>query len=216
MALLVRAMNAERLLSEFVDAWNAGERPLVDEFLKRVDEGRRDELVELLDAFLRTAPRPSYSEQGLDEIQSDPAVRQIVVALTGDSGMLPSLLPRLRSRAKLRRDQVVSQVMETLGLRPEAEPKTARYLHELEIGSLRATRVSRRVFEALARVLAVNVEELQEAAGAATLGTTRRDAAPALMRSLGTTEEVELLRESAPGPDEWDDVDRLFLGGENP
>ena len=49
----------EQILSEFVDAWNAGRRPDADDYLARVHEADRDELAAELTAFLRFAPSAS-------------------------------------------------------------------------------------------------------------------------------------------------------------
>ncbi|MBX5469507.1 MAG: hypothetical protein IRZ21_06370 [Thermoleophilaceae bacterium] len=202
----------DRLLSEFVDAWNAGERPRVEEYLARAPEDRRDELADLIEAFLDVAPTPDYSPETLEELMRHPAVLASVEALEGRSGLWPSLLPRLRRRARLRRDQVVSALVERLGIEG-SEEKTARYLHELETGTLAAAGVSRRVIEALAGVLGASAAELERGADFRGLGTG--GAEPVYLRAEPGAEprEVRLDRPGPPPESEWDEVDRLFLGG---
>ena len=46
----------DQLLSEFCDAWNAGERPRVDDYLEQAPAGDRDELAALIRTFLEQAP----------------------------------------------------------------------------------------------------------------------------------------------------------------
>ena len=52
--------STEKVLGEFIDAWKAGERPEVDDYLQRVPESDRDELAEQLLSWLSVAPTPAY------------------------------------------------------------------------------------------------------------------------------------------------------------
>src|SRR4051794_6272821 len=126
--------SAEQLLAEFRAAWTAGQRPRVEDYLDRVDPRQRAELVSLLEGFLQEAPGPEYSEEVREAIRREPAVQEAVTAFGGSSGMWPSLLPRLRKRARLRRDEVVALLVKSLGLPPSARPKARRYLHAMEAG----------------------------------------------------------------------------------
>jgi len=47
------------VLGEFIDAWKAGQRPVVDEYLERVPAAERDELAEQLLSWLSIAPSGS-------------------------------------------------------------------------------------------------------------------------------------------------------------
>lgn len=202
----------DRLLSEFVDAWHAGERPRVEAFLDRAPAGQADELADLIEAFLDVAPTPDYSQETLAELMREPAVLASVEALEGRAGLWPSLLPRLRRRARLRRDQVVDGVVEQLGIEGK-EAKAAQYVHELEAGTLATAGVSRRVIEALAGVLGTSAEELERAADFE--GLRVAGAEPAFLRAPPDAEAPELRvdRRRQPAETEWDEVDRLFLGG---
>jgi hypothetical protein len=52
----------DQILSEFIDAWNAGQRPRMREYLGRVPEGpQRDELAQQLSTWLEMAPTPTFS-----------------------------------------------------------------------------------------------------------------------------------------------------------
>lgn len=205
----VTLMTAEQLLAEFRQAWVEGRRPRVEEYVERADADIRTELVSLLDAFLLDAPRPEYSEQTLAEISREPAVRDLVASLGGDSGMWPSLLPRLRRRTQLTRDQVVERLMEALDLPADAGRKVKRYLHGMETGTLEPEGVSGRVLEVLAASLGSTREQLERAGEFEGLG--RPVAAPAHFRA----DALEVTAASAPvaADQEWDEVDRLFRGG---
>lgn len=205
----------EQVLSEFVDAWTAGRRPDVDDYLARVDEADREELAADLTAFLRFAPTPDYSDNALKAIRADPIVAEALSAAGGRAGLLPALFLRLRARLGLSNAEVAGELVQSLSLPADRAPKTASYLDRLERGELEPSRISGRVFEALARVLRVPRSELE---GAGDVGGW---AAPAA--AFRATEEaadeaaphLDLLARglSTPGAAARDEVDDLFLGG---
>ncbi len=87
----------DQVLSEFIDAWNAGERPDVDDYVMRVEEQERGELAEQIVSFLQFAPTPSYDEKALEAIRAE----SIVVAALGPDtggGLLSRLLTQMRAR----------------------------------------------------------------------------------------------------------------------
>jgi hypothetical protein len=201
----------DRLLSEFIDAWNAGEAPAVEDYLDRAGDDA-DELATMIAGFLDVAPPPPYSDKKLTELRRDPLVRASVEALSGESGLLPSLLPRLRDRARLRRDEVVARLARALGMAGEEE-RTARYLHGLEAGTLPSAGVSRRVLDALAGILGASGDELERAADMPGLATP--EIAGAYLRAESGAEPGGTPADHArlPAPEDWDELDRLFLGG---
>jgi transcriptional regulator with XRE-family HTH domain len=210
------AVERERILSEFIDAWNAGRRPDVDEHLARAPAHERDQLAEELLAFLSFAPTPSYSDADLAAIRAEPAVARALAATGERGGLLPALLPRLRERRSLSTSQLAAELVGLLGLSRDRAVKTAAYLDRLEGGELEPARISRRVFEALARVLRVSRGELE---GAGDLSGWGPAAAPAFRAEEDAAEAVsphlELLGDAlaAPGGAARDEVDDLFLGG---
>lgn len=210
----------DRALSEFIDAWNAGERPDVDEYLARVDEAERGELADQLISFMSFAPTPEYSDEALAAIRAEPIVAQTSLAAGDRAGLLPTLLTRLRSRFGLGTREVAHELVATLDLPADTEAKTAGYLERLERGELDSTRVSRRVFDALARLFRVPRDELEGAADlrggfaampamAAPVFRADKDAA------ADVSEHLEVLADAleAPGGEGRDEVDDLFLGG---
>jgi transcriptional regulator with XRE-family HTH domain len=207
-------MERERILSEFIDAWNAGRRPDVDEHIARAPEAERAALAEELLAFLAFAPTPDYGEAELQAIRDEPVVVEALGAAGGRGGLLPALLPRLRERRSLSVAELAEELTGELGLQPQRAEKTAAYVERLEGGELEPARISRRVFDALARVLRVPRSELEGAGEPSRWGT-----APVFRGDEDATEAVaphlELLGDAlaTPGGAERDEVDDLFLGG---
>lgn len=205
--------NPDQLLSEFIDAWNAGERPRVSHYLGQAQQDDRDELAALIRTFLEQAPTPNYSPETLAAISSEPAVTELSGLIESQSGFWPTLLPRLRRHSKLTRDQVVAQLAGLLGM----EGKEARihpYYHQMETGTIEPMGVSRRVLEGLASVFKVDVREIEEAGD---FELTSPGTARAFLRSYSVQESrgadtFDLEAPSSPGRD-LDEIARLFLGG---
>lgn len=209
----------EQLLSEFIDAWNAGRRPDVDDYLARVAESEQGELAEELMTFLSFAPTPSYSDATLAKIRSEPAVAEALAATSQEPGLLPGLLARLRQRFAMSTDEVAGALVGELGLAEAQKPKTAGYLERLEHGTLEPARVSRRVFDALGRVFRIPGGELEGAADSARWSALTPAPAPVFRAehdvAAEASEHLEVLADAlaAPGGADRDEVDDLFLGG---
>jgi len=216
----VSTTDRDRILSEFIDAWNAGERPDVDEFLARAPADEQGELAELLMSFLSFAPTPDYGDDALTAIAAEPTVAAALAAAGERAGLLPTLLARLRERRALTTPELAARLVGALGLSSEKAPKTAAYLERLEQGELEPTRVSRRVFDALARVLGVPRDELEGAGDLGGWGARRALIAAPVFRAdedaaREVSEHLDVLADAlqAPGGGDRDDVDDLFLGG---
>jgi hypothetical protein len=205
----------DRIVSDFIDAWNAGRRPDIDEHLARADEADREQLAADITAFVAFAPTPDYDDRTLAAIRGEPAVASAARAATARGGLWPALLPRLRERAALSTGQLAAGLVSALGLPADREPKTRGYLVQLEAGELDARGLSGRLLDGLARLLGVPRGELE---GAGAFGGPT--VAPALFRAEGPA--AETLRDdldviadalAAPSGAAWDEVDELFLGG---
>lgn len=209
----------EQVLSEFIDAWNAGKRPDVDDYVTRVPEGEQAELAEDLIGFLAFAPTPEYSDEALAAIRTEPIVAESLAASAQSGGLLPSLLTRLRERFGMSTGELAVQLVGELGLPEDRAPKTTGYLERLEQGRLEPARVSHRVFAALAKVFRVPTQELEGAADLARWTPAAPAAAPAFRAEPPAAAQaafhLEVLADAiaAPGGDERDEVDDLFLGG---
>jgi hypothetical protein len=203
-------VSAERdaLLSEFIDAWNGGRRPRLEDFLERAAPADRDDLADDVATFVALADAPALDPAVL---AAEPVVREVVAALDAQAGLWPALLPRLRARARLRVDELAGRLAAALGV-GGAEAKTAGYLRAMEDGTLEPAGVSRRVLDALGRLLDADPAELAAAGRfAAPSGALFRTDAP----DPDVAERLDVLADAlaTPSPATWDDVDRLFRGG---
>lgn len=210
----------DRILSEFIDAWNAGQRPDVDVFLARAPAGEQSELADLLMSFLSFAPTPSYDDDALAAIRAEPLVAAALATAGERAGLLPTLLARLRERRALTTPDLAAKLVSALELPGEKAPKTASYLERLEHGELEPTRVSRRVFDALARVLGVPRDELEGAGDLGGWGARRAMMVAPVFRAdedaaQAVSQHLDVLADAltAPGGEGRDEIDDLFLGG---
>jgi hypothetical protein len=210
----------EQALSEFIDAWNAGRRPRVREYLARVPEGpERDALAEQITTWLEIAPAPGYDESARAQIRADPIVRRLLTAADDEAGLWPAVMPELRARAGLSVGRLAARLVERFRLTADDEPRVADYLGRLERGELEPGRVSRRLLDALDGLLGLTGGSLTDVAAFG--GGLRPSAAGgAIFRAEGAAEEqvvrdIEALSRAAmsPAPPAMDEVDRLFTGG---
>jgi len=169
----------DRILSDFIDAWNAGRRPEVDDYVGRADEPDRAPLASDIVAFLAFAPTPEYDDDALEAIRAEPAVVAGAAATHAPGGLWPALLPQLRRRAALSTGQLAAALVGALGLSRDSEPKTRDYLERLEAGELEPRGLSGRLLDGLARLLEVPRAALEGAGG---FGAPP---APALFRAEG-------------------------------
>lgn len=214
----------DQILSEFIDAWNAGARPDVDDYLARASESDRRELAEQLVSFMTFAPTPAYSDEALAAIRDEPIVAEALAAPSARGGLLPTLLAALRERHSWTTPRVAGELARELKVSDEKTSKIAAYLERLERRELDPSGVSWRVFDGLARLFGVPRDELE---GAADLGGWALRAAPARGRAAmafraddkeaaeDARDDLELLAQAlhAPGGAARDEVDELFLGG---
>lgn len=200
-------MTTDRLLSEFIDAWTAGRRPDVDEYLERAGPDDRADLEEAIDAFLDTSPIPRYDEATLTVLRADPDVQAMADAVSWEA-----VMPRLRKRAGLGVKDLAAALRRAFAWDEPGERKAADYLEQLEEGSLPPGRVSRRVREALAGALRVPAGTLEAAAAAwrPEPGLLWRADEPA-QAEVGR--HLDALASALGTAAEEDDVDRAFTGG---
>src|SRR4051794_25202104 len=147
--------DVQQLLEEFI-AEDRGGPADPSAYLARASGRERAELEALIDAYLARAPRRAFDRESFE---ASPAAR-VVASLAGSSGTWPSLLPRLRDRARLRRAELVARLASELGVGGR-EAKVASYYHAMEQGTLAAFGVSDRVLEALGRIVGESAEALR-------------------------------------------------------
>src|SRR4051794_40635917 len=181
----------EQLLSDFIDAWNAGRRPRVRDYLARLPDGpQRDDLADQLTSWLEVAPTPAYSEQTRAEIGQAPALARLRDATDQDAGLWPTLVPTLRERAGLSLAELAATLVARFSLDGKETERTAGYLDRLERGALDPTRISQRLTTALAGILGVGERALADA------GTYSRGLRPSATATAGGA----LFRAATPPP----------------
>ena len=153
----------ERVLSEFIDAWNDGRRPESTRTSSASNRPERDALADDIATFLTWAPEADYDAAALAGLEAEPIVAEAMAAGGGHAGLWPSLIPRLRKRAKLSVGDLAGRLAETSRSRPPRAEDRA-YVTQMERGELDPNRVSRRLLTALGSVLGIDGQEL-EAAG---------------------------------------------------
>lgn len=206
----------EGTLSAFIDAWNAGERPNVTEYLDRVAPEDRAALGDEIGMWLEIAPTPDFDEATRAEIASDPV---LVAALAAGMRSLPwgARLRDAREQAGLAIGELATRAAEAVGLPSGQKDRAAEYLDRAERGELDERRVSRRLADALAGVLGTDRDALRPdwapmAAPAASAVQFRADGDVDTER-LGAAIDALAQAAAAPAPEPLDEVDRLFLGG---
>src|SRR4051794_36083931 len=110
----------EQVLSEFIDAWNAGERPDVDDYIARVPTEERNALGEELATFLTFAPTPAYSDAALSAIRGE-----IPEGAAEQAGVFGALFGRVREQLGLSTAQVAADLVGELELSESQTAKTA-------------------------------------------------------------------------------------------
>lgn len=212
-------LDPDQALSQFIDAWNAGERPRLNDVVQRVAPEHRDRLVDLLTAWLAVAPPPRYSDAARAAIRADPSLQRALAAIDAERGGLPAQLGTLRARRRLSVRELASQVVDRLGLGPavagDPVDRVARYLEQVEGGEHDPDRLSWRVLDALGEALGTSAAALADA-------VLPRMSAPsqALFRadvetSSSIEQDLDVLTAAAmaPAPPPMDELDRLFHGG---
>lgn len=213
----VRAMpDLDRLLDEFVAEHRAGADPDPRRFLAGLEGADRAELESLFDAYLARAPRREWDPDAFAASPARDVADSLARSLGGAAGAWPVLLPNLRARARLRRDEVVSRLADALGV-ADRTAKVADYYHRMEQGTLPAAGVSERALEALGAIFDTGAAALRRA-GEAVGPPPAGEAASAVFarRASGEPAAEEPGREppAAPPPAaERDEVDELFTRG---
>ncbi len=169
----------DRILSEFIDAWNAGRRPDVDDYVgqrrrarpraagvrhRRVPRVRADPGVRRRRARGHPGRARRRRRGGRDPRARRPvAVAAAAAAKAGGPEHGRSSPPRSSARS---------------GSAGDSEPKTRDYLERLEAGELEPRGLSGRLLDGLARLLGVPRTELEGAGGVRRRRPPRRSSVP--------------------------------------
>src|SRR3954470_8192474 len=101
----------DRLFDEYMAEHRTGGRADPLEFLARVSSDlERDELEALIDGFLERAPRRPWDSAAFAGSTAERVADGLDRALTGEAGLWPVELPRLRESAKLKRADLVKRL----------------------------------------------------------------------------------------------------------
>ena len=209
------------LLSEYIAEHRAGGKADPLEYLNRVDGTDRQELLELIDAYLARSPGQEWDPEAFQGSAAQRAADAVTRSLAGSAGWWPTVLPRLRVAAQLKRDEVVARLAEALGAKGR-EDKVGSYYHAMEHGTLPSEGVSQRVLEALAQIYDSSAERLRELGKPLAEGAAGpAPGAPAMARKAFPDEryapaapaEEAADRPEPVAPADRDEIDELFTGG---
>jgi hypothetical protein len=206
--------DVDQLLAEYVAEHRAGGEADPRAYVARASPAERTELAVLIDAYLVRVPRRAFDPEDFRGSAAERTVDELERALGGQSGLWPTLLPRLRDRAGLKRSELVERLAAALGLR-NLTSKVAGYYHEMEQGQLPARGVSDRVLEALGQIVGETTQTLKDAGSSLRPAAEGLDGPDTAFARRAYPEPAAPAR-AAPAPhpeDEWDEVDELFRGG---
>jgi hypothetical protein len=207
----------DRVLSEFVDSWNAGRRPAVDDYVNRVPSADRAGLLEDITRYTTWAPDPAYSDDDLSDIRAE--MSPVLEAYRQPAGLWPVLLPRWRRRASLSTADLAASLVSEAGLPPERAAKAEQYLERVEAGDLEPSGFSSRLLDVLSKVLRVSRERMESAGGSLRAAIPPAPAAAHFRAdeeaAEGFRDDLELMADAMAAKSErqWDEVDELFRGG---
>lgn len=213
--------DVERLLSQYIEEHRAGGEADPLAFLDRLEGTDRAELAALIDAYLAHSPGRAWDSEAFHGSSAGLLTERLMRSFGGEAGIWPVVLPRLRERAQVLREEIARRLADALGVADKRE-KVAFYYHEMEQGLLPAEQVDERVTDRLAEILGTSAEFLRRAGrspgGAAAPGGpaavfTRTTAAREARLEAAEEEAAPASRAPEPAEAEWDEVDRLFRGG---
>ena len=210
--------DVDALLQEYIEEHRSGGEADPLAYLDRTSGADRRELAALIDGYLARAPRREWNREAYERSDAPELVEALSTSLRGVSGAWPSLLPRLRNRARMARADLVAELASRLGAQNQRE-KVGRYYHQMEAGQLDPAGVSDTVLSALGQIVDESVETLRRAGEAFGAEQPPGPDAPAFARSAApaggpiVTDQAQQRVDLEGSSADWDQVDRLFLAG---
>ncbi|MFA9399946.1 MAG: hypothetical protein ACERKT_02425 [Acidobacteriota bacterium] len=203
----------DELFDRYVASFRAG-NPDPAPVIEELEGADRQVLIELIDAYLDTAPSREWDPEAFAGSRADLVSDSIAVSLEGRSGRWPEVLPHLRRENEIKRKAVTDRLAGALDVTDEAEAEKVRqYYHDMEHGNLPAVGVSERVIEALASIFGTSKEKILDA-GRALGPRVGFEKGPVFARSLSESDFEVALEEDSERPSrispEPDRIDRLF------
>lgn len=207
--------DVERLLRAYIEQDTAGADPDPLAFLAQVEGADRAHLEAMIDAYLQRRPRAPVDADAYRDSPAANVVEGLSRSLGGVGGLWPSVLPRLRNAARIRRADLVAELADRLGA-PTRRDKVADYYNQMEQGLLPASGVSDTVLEALGQIVGRSAAALRRAGEAIgpPVPPASSGAATAFARTTRPIDEGLASADVAleAPPPEWDEIDRLFRG----
>jgi len=207
----------DQIFEQFKAAHRAGEEVDPVQLLDRLQGTDRAELAALMDAYLTRAPRREWDADAYERSPAPALVDSLSRSLRGQAGLWPSLLPRLRDRARIKRADLVAELADRLGAGGQRD-KVAGYYHEMEQGTLPAAGVTDTVLDALGAIVGESRDALRR--GGQAFGPGPEGGEPGALfarRASPSIHALETEPPTSPGTadrtPESDEVDRLFTGG---
>lgn len=214
----------DKLLRRYVERFEAGGSVDPSDLLSKLEGAERAELDALIEGYLeQAAPKQAWDPDAFEGSISEQAVAQVAETWSEEAGQLPHELVRLRQERKLTRAGLVERLADALGVGGKEE-KVRSYYHQLEFGLLPSEGVSAKVFDALASLLDTTADALRKAgesvapsAGGEPGAAYARLAHPGHGADESSDEPLEQRipnRTERESDADWDEVDRLFRGGD--
>lgn len=201
-----------RLFAQYKEAHRGDGVADPSAFLSRVSGSDREELAGLIDVYLAQAPRREFSAEAFRDSPAAPVAESVQRSLSGEAGLWPALLPRLRNQARIKRADLVFELASRLGAEGQQE-KVGRYYHQMEQGLLPASGVSDTVLEALGKIVGYTAEALRRAGELPAAGRSAAKGGAVFARMSRESDMEEAPGSPASAEEEWDEVDRLFRSG---
>jgi hypothetical protein len=208
----------EQLLSQYIAEHRSGGTADPVEYLDRLEGQDREELAALIDAYLARSPGRAWDPEAFGGSPAERLSESLARSLQGASGLWPTILPRLRDRARVKRDELVQRLADALGVSGH-EDKVEVYYHQMEQGLLPSAGVSNKVLDALGGIVGASADFLRQAGRP--IGEGRLSDERVVYARLAFPDERFAADEEAPAAprspgapaEEWDEVDELFRGG---
>lgn len=178
----------QELFAEYVFAerdGNGDPRP----FLKRAEPADREQLAEMIDSYLATAPGRKWDPDAFQGSRAQALTESLDRALNGVSGTWPVVLPSLRERAQIKRADLVRKLAEKLGF-PDQRQVVGEYYHGMEYGTLDSAGVNGRVLDVLGDILGTGGDALRRSGELIGAGGGQAMAETVFTRAVTPTSET--------------------------
>ena len=152
----------DRLLAEYAAAFRDGKTdpwPYIDQ----VEGAEREQLDEKMEEFLHAVEPAKWDPEAFSKSPAAGLVDRLVPELLVPEQGWRDLLPSMRLRLEMKREQVDAELARALEAQDEREvSKVADYYHDMERGNIDPRGVSDQVLEALSGIYGTTVKVLRK------------------------------------------------------